>query len=77
MRLLADLTAGLFAGFGTFFCFLAAIFSGGFLYKSNRVYPAPFIATFAMFLVTLHALRGATKRVAEMIATHRNGNRPS
>jgi len=70
-RVFAELMATMFAGVGTFYCFVSTILSGGLSSKSDRFYPAPLIATVVTFMMALHAFRGAIGWIAEMIKARR------
>ncbi|MBK9262684.1 MAG: hypothetical protein IPM54_23140 [Polyangiaceae bacterium] len=75
MRLLSELIAGMFASLGAFYCFLSFIFAGGLFHKSDRIFPAPLIATIATAMMALHAFHGAIDRIADMIKARRTMSR--
>jgi hypothetical protein len=76
MHVVMELVAAICSGLGTAYCFLAAVFSNLFSNKGGPIFPAPFIATLAAFLMTLHALKGIVIRIAELVTTRKKkGNR--
>lgn len=72
LRLASEFVATMFSGFGTFYCFLSAIFSGDLLHKSRQTHPAPFVATFVMLAILIHAFRSTIQRMTEMILERRS-----
>lgn len=66
-RLLLELGAMVFASVATLYCFMDAVFSGGFLHSSGRVYPAPWIAMLAPLLMLVDAGLGAVERIRELL----------
>ncbi|MRG93701.1 hypothetical protein [Polyangium spumosum] len=66
-RLLMELGAMVFASVATLYCFLNAVFSGGFPHSSGRVYLAPWIATLAPLLMLVDACQGAVERIRELL----------
>lgn len=74
-RVAVEFVATIFAGLGTFFCFLSAIFSGDITHKSGQAYPAPFVATLALFAVLIHAFKSTIQRMNEILAERRSSKR--
>ncbi|MDC3955327.1 hypothetical protein [Polyangium jinanense] len=67
-RLAMEFGSTQFAGFGAFFCFINAIFAGGFGSSSHRPYAAPWIAMLTQLLVFADACQGAVGRLRDIIA---------
>lgn len=65
-RLLMEFVSMLFGSLGTLFCFVNAVFSGGFT-SSGRFYPAPWIATLAPLLTVIDACQGAVGRIRDIV----------
>jgi hypothetical protein len=61
IRLGFESIAAMFSSFGTFYCFISAVITGDITHKSSRAYPAPWVATIAMLLMTLDTFRGVVK----------------
>ncbi|MDI3281960.1 hypothetical protein [Polyangium sp. 15x6] len=66
-RLLMELASMLFASLGTLFCFVNAIFAGGFGASNGRFFPAPWIATLAQLFVLIDACQGAVQRINDIL----------
>jgi len=66
--LLTEFASMLFASLGTMFCFVNAVFSSGFAPSSDRVYPAPWIATLISLLTVVDAGQGAVERIRDIVA---------
>lgn len=71
-RLGAEFVATMLSGFGTFFCFLSAIFSGDIMHHSRDTFFAPFVATFATFGIFVHAIRSTVQRMNEILIERRS-----
>jgi len=76
-RLVAEMGSAVFASFGTFYCFLSAIFSGDLVHKSGQTHPAPFVATIAMMGVSIHAFKSTIQRMNEILIERRSAKRSS
>ncbi|MDI1479414.1 hypothetical protein [Polyangium sp. y55x31] len=66
VRLLMEFVSMLFASLGTLFCFVNAVFSGGFG-SSGRFYPAPWLATLAPLFMVINACQGAVGRISDIV----------
>lgn len=71
-RVAAEFVATMFSGLGTFYCFLSAILSGDLVHKSRQTYPAPFVATFVMLAIFVHAFRSTVQRMNEFLIERRS-----
>jgi hypothetical protein len=72
LRLAAEFGATMFSSFGTFYCFLSAIFSGDLVHNSRQTHPAPFVATFVMLAILVHAFRSTIHRMNEILIERRS-----
>jgi len=73
--LLLELGATFFASLGTLYCFINAIFAGGFN-GSHRAYLAPWIAMLAPLLMLVDACQGAVARMREILEKRRQRRLP-
>lgn len=73
-RLGFDFAATVVSSFGAFFCFLSAAIAGNLFARTSRVYPAPWVATVAVFLTMVDGFAGAMHHLKTILETRRSRN---
>ena len=73
-RLGFDFAATVVSAFGAFYCFLSAAIAGSLFTRTSRFYPAPWVATVAVFAMTVDAFLGAIHHLMTMLLARRKRN---